>query len=190
MSSAYATTSNRSFRLKLLLIMGLFFAPAILAYLAYQFWTPERFTNYGELIPPRAMQDDARAVSAGQAFRWASLRGKWVLVQIGSGPCAEKCLRGLYVMRQVRKAQGKDGARIERLWLVPEGAEAVPRDYEGTMVAWNAAGLVKQFPGPAAGDHLYLIDPRGQLMMRFPADPDPAGMVKDLKRLLKYSWVG
>ena len=42
----------------------------------------------------------------------------------------------------------------------------------------------------AAADHIYLIDPLGNLMMRFPRDPEPGRMIKDLSRLLKASRIG
>jgi len=38
--------------------------------------------------------------------------------------------------------------------------------------------------------HLYLVDPMGEWMMRMPADPDPARVKRDLERLLRAasSW--
>ena len=39
-------------------------------------------------------------------------------------------------------------------------------------------------------DHIYLVDPLGNLMLRFPRDPDPSRMIKDLQRLLRYSRIG
>ena len=38
--------------------------------------------------------------------------------------------------------------------------------------------------------YIYLVDPLGNLMMRYPRDPDPAKLVKDLQRLLRYSRIG
>ncbi|MNT11768.1 hypothetical protein D3C72_1466670 [compost metagenome] len=45
-------------------------------------------------------------------------------------------------------------------------------------------------PGKRAEDTLFLVDPLGNLMMRFPQDPDPKKMSGDLKKLLKVSRIG
>jgi hypothetical protein len=81
--------------------------------------------------------------------------------------------------------------RVERLWVVTDSA--VPRKdlfpgIEGTYVAADQR-VVPQFPGNVV-EHIYLVDPLGNLMLRFPPDPDPARMIKDLERLLKYSRIG
>jgi hypothetical protein len=82
--------------------------------------------------------------------------------------------------------------RIERLWLVTDAAQ--PRAellaaIEGTSVA--RAGALADFPADkSATEHIYLVDPLGNLMMRFPRDPDPARVIKDLKQLLRASRFG
>ena len=167
-------------------LLGAFFAlPFALAWLAWWLdWAPGSTSNYGELIlPPRPL--------AGRPFE--ALHGKWVLVSFDAAACDAYCEKKLYFMRQVRRAQGKDEGRLERLWLVTDGAR--PRAgllaaIEGSRIE-PAAGLAAAFPaaGPI-GDHIYVIDPLGNLMMRFPRDPDPSRMLKDLQRLLKVSRIG
>jgi hypothetical protein len=94
----------------------------------------------------------------------------------------------------VRRAQGKDMGRVERLWIVTDAAS--PRAellaaIAGTHIAPQGAALAARFPAERSPlEHVYLVDPLGNLMMRFPADPDPARMLKDLQRLLKYSSFG
>jgi hypothetical protein len=96
-------------------------------------------------------------------------------------------------MRQARKALGKEMDRVERLWLVTDGAAPRPEllaAIDGTRVVRQApASLQASFPGNAP-DHIYVIDPLGNLMMSFPRDPDPSKLLKDLQRLLKYSRIG
>ena len=92
-------------------------------------------------------------------------------------------------MRQLRRAQGKDQARVERLWVITDAGTPRPEllaAIEGTHVSRIPPG---EFPGERS-DHIYLVDPLGNLMMRFPRDPDPSRMLKDLQRLLRYSRVG
>jgi cytochrome oxidase Cu insertion factor (SCO1/SenC/PrrC family) len=177
------------------LIVALAAAPAVASYLLYYFWPPARTVNYGDLIEPRPLPDPPLALADGTAFQLSRLRGKWVLVSLDSGRCDAHCDRKLLYMRQLRLTQGKEMERVERAWLIVD--DVVPRPdaivpYTGTWVVRGAgAGLLERFPAAsAATDHIYVIDPLGNLMMRFPRDPEPARMIKDLSRLLKASRIG
>ena len=164
---------------KLALVFAACAAPFVLGWLAYELrWISGTTSNYGELIAPR--------VVAGPLV---PLRGKWVLVTFDAAACDAACERKLYVVRQARRAQGKDMERIERLWVVTDAAKPRPEllaAIEGTHLASDAAAA-KAFPDTAG---IYLVDPIGNLMMRFPADADPSKVIKDLQRLLKYSRIG
>ena len=155
-------------------------APLVLGTAAYVFdWRSGATSNYGELLPPKPMSASALE----------PLRGKWVLVTFDSAACDAYCEKKLYIVRQVRRAQGKDMDRVERLWALTDGAKPRPEllaAIEGTRVADLASA---GFPGSAV-DHIYVIDPLGNLMMRYPRDPDPSKMIKDLQRLLKYARAG
>lgn len=169
-------------RARLALIFAVCAAPFLLAWLAYeQGWKPRRTANYGELLEPRRLEGPL-----------APLRGKWVLVTFDPAACPPACERKLYVVRQVRLALGKDAARIERLWLLSDARQPSARlvaAIEGAHIVPATTELRRAFPGEAAA-HIYLVDPLGNLMMRYPADADPSRMIKDLERLLKYSSIG
>lgn len=157
-------------------------APIVLGTAAYYFdWGTGSRSNYGELLPPKP-------VSAPALER---LRGKWVLVAFDAAACDAYCEKKLYFMRQVRRAQGKDMDRLERLWVLTDAgkprAELIAAT-EGMRIG-PSNELAQAFPGSVA-DHIYLVDPLGNLMLRFPRDPDPTRMIKDLQRLLKYSRTG
>ena len=169
-------------RAKVALIFAVCVAPPVLAWLAYEHgWAPRRAANYGELLEPRPLDGPL-----------AALRGKWVLVTFDEASCAPACERKLYVVRQARLALGKDAGRIERLWLVTGGGQPGARllgAIEGAHVAAASAELERAFSGEVRS-HVYLVDPLGNLMMRYPSDPDPARLIKDLERLMKYSSIG
>jgi len=175
-------------------ILALCAAPTVAAWLAYFAWQPQSRLNYGELIEARAISDPELRRLDGSPFRLSQLRGRWVLLQIDSGACAEGCGRKLLYMRQVRLAQGRDAERIERVWLLADGVPpdaALLRDHEGLRVARAPGPLLAEFPAARSPYyHIYLLDPLGNLMLRFPSDPDAQRMVKDLARLLKASRVG
>jgi cytochrome oxidase Cu insertion factor (SCO1/SenC/PrrC family) len=172
-------------RLKLLLIAAACALPFVAAWVVYLFdLAPGSPSNYGELLQPRQ--------SHGAAFE--ALRGKWVLVSFDAAACDAYCERKLYLMRQLRRAQGKNQSRIERLWVITDGAAPPPAlraALEDTRIGGPQDALAPTFPAPGnVRDHIYLVDPIGNVMMRFPRDPDPSKMLKDLSRLLKYSAFG
>ncbi|MBC7803575.1 MAG: hypothetical protein H7Y16_06835 [Candidatus Parcubacteria bacterium] len=173
-------------RLKLALLGVFFLLPFAASWTVWHFDLATGVAgNYGTLLPPRP----------AALPPLAALKGKWVLVQFDSGRCVGACERKHYFIRQVRRAQGKEMGRIARLWLVTDGVQ--PRAellaaIEGTAIVITPdAALAASFPPDAAvTDHIFLVDPLGNLMMRFPRDPDPSRVIKDLKHLLKVSSFG
>lgn len=177
------------------LIVALTAAPVAASYLLYFFWLPGHTVNYGELIEPQPLPDPKLALDGGSPFRLSQLRGKWLLVSVDSGRCDAHCSRKLLYLRQLRLTQGKNTERVERVWLISDDAAPdgeVILQYPGTwLVRAGGTALPGFFPAQGnAADHIYLIDPLGNLMMRFPRDPDPRLMIKDLARLLKASQIG
>ena len=182
-------------RLKLLGIGVIAVVPVLGSYLLYWFWAPDRFTNYGTLLEPRPAPKANFETVSGETFGFEQLRGRWVFVTVDSGECEATCEHKLWEMRQVRQAQGKDLSRIERVFLIDDArlpGEHIRGDYAGTFfVRAKDMGLLDSFPAQQSPrNHIYLIDPLGNLMLRFPEGADPKRMIKDLTRLLKYSRVG
>lgn len=177
------------------LIVALTTAPVAASYLIFYFWPPQHTVNYGVLIGPHPLPDPALALVDGTPFRLSQLKGKWALVSVDSGKCDAHCDEKLLYMRQLRLTQGKNADRVERVWLISD--DAPPRaesavQYPGTwFVRTRAPELLARFPAKeSVSDHIYLVDPLGNLMMRFPRNPDPRLMIKDLARLLKASQIG
>jgi predicted nucleic acid-binding Zn ribbon protein len=193
-NSADPAVRRRS-RTTLLLMFAVAVAPFVCAWLAYLFWVPSRHMNHGDLIEPRPLPAVPLTLRDGRPFRLDAHRGKWVLIHADSGGCGESCREQLYYMRQVRLALGANRERVERVWLLTDdrepAAEIAPL-YEGVyLVRAASSALVAALPADHdRRDHVYLIDPLGNLMLRFPKDPDPKGMLKDLQRLLKVSRIG
>jgi cytochrome oxidase Cu insertion factor (SCO1/SenC/PrrC family) len=180
--------------LSLWLLIALCAAPVAAAYVAFYLWQPSGHVNYGELLEPQPLPDIALKLDDGSPWRVSDLRGKWTFVMLDSGSCDENCRQKLLYMRQVRLTQGKELDRIVRAWLMTDDAEpgeAVRSEYQGTLLV-RAAGSTLTSLFPATGmpsDHIYVIDPYGNLMMRYPRNPDPRSMVKDIGRLLRHSKV-
>lgn len=167
----------RADRLKLLLLMGLFAAPGLAAWVVRDNWRPSATASHGELLepfaPPLAGAD--------------ALRGRWVLLTVIGRECDAACRHQLYLSRQARIAQGRERERVERALLQPSGA--VPIDELGLRrIVAPDAGLPSLPAG--GGTRTYVMDPLGRVMLRFPAEPDGKGMILDLGRLLKASAIG
>ena len=182
-------------RLKLIAIGLLAALPVVASYLLYWFWTPERHTNYGTLLELRPLPQIELRKLDGEMFEFSKLRGRWILLVIDGGRCGPRCQERLWQIRQVRQAQGKEMNRIERVWLIDDehtpNAEIV-QAYPGLwIVRGPVEAIVAQLPAEIAPpEHVYLIDPHGNPMLRFPRDPEPKQMIRDLARLLKYSRSG
>jgi cytochrome oxidase Cu insertion factor (SCO1/SenC/PrrC family) len=182
-------------RLKLVGIGILAAAPVVASYLLYWFWVPERYTNYGKLLEPGRIPAVALQTTDGTAFTFEALRGRWIMLTVDGGKCGPRCEEKLWQARQVRQAQGPEMDRIERVWLLADNQDPpaqIARDYRGTwMVRGRIQPVTSLLPAEhSVLDHIYLIDPRGYLVMRFPAHAEPKRIIQDLARLLKYSRVG
>jgi hypothetical protein len=191
MSSEEIKKSNRR---KFLLLLALMCAPVMISYVLYFSEYRPNSTHYGDLLPVTKVSGKGTNLLDNTILRMKDLHGKWVLVTVDSGRCDEQCQEKLYFMRQVRMAQGKEKHRIERLWLINDGitpdAELV-KEYEGTFIV-NAKdteilGFIEN--AETQTKHIYLIDPIGNLMMRFPEKVDGTKMGRDLKRLLHVSQI-
>ena len=191
---------QRKGRWKLFAVIAICASPLIASYLTYYVIKPEGRTNYGALIDPRAFPIPAALGTAtleGKPAGLDAFKGKWIMLQVADAECAEPCRKRLHDMRQLRLAQGKDMDRIERVWLITDDKPletVLMREYDGTHMLRVRQDVLKSWlpvdEGTSATDHIYLIDPLGNLMMRFPKDADPNKMKKDISKLLKASRIG
>lgn len=200
-AGASAAQRTRMGRLKMLLIWAVCAAPVVASYLSYYVIKPQGRTNHGTLITPPKPMSAEKGLSftnlQGQTVAPQALQGQWLLVSVAGGACDAACERQLYLQRQLREALGRDKDRVDRVWLIPDQAEVRPALLPALAQAWTLrvdASRLSQWlqpdVGQTLGSHLYLVDPKGDWMMRFPADADPARVKKDLTRLLKAneSW--
>jgi len=175
----------------ILLIGIIAIAPTLAAYTIYYFFPRPAQANYGTLLTTVHAPAIEGAALDGTPFRLADLRGRWVLVAGGASGCDTACERILYATRQARTMQGKDQDRVVRVWLAA-GDDVLPFERmlrePGLVVARVSATALATLPGR---DHaIWLIDPRGNLVLAYPTDPDIKGLANDLGRLLKASSIG
>jgi len=186
-------------RVTMLLILLACAAPVIASYFAYYVIRPEGRTNYSTLIEPaRALPALALSTLDGRPVASPSLRGQWLLVVVAGGACDASCESKLFVQRQLREMLGRERDRIDKVWLITDAASpsaamqatANPTGAPLTMLRVDRAALaawLEPAPGRALEDHLYVVDPMGNWMMRAPAAAEPSRLKSDLSRLLRAS---
>jgi cytochrome oxidase Cu insertion factor (SCO1/SenC/PrrC family) len=192
---------TRAGRWKLFMVLAVCASPMIFSYFTYYVVKPEGRTNYGTILDPREFPmpvlDGVNQL--GETQELSALKGKWLLVQADLGSCLEACQKKLFEQRQLRTMQGKAMDRIERVWLVLDQTPIDPKilpGIDGTKILRvNPESLKKWLPvdkelNTQVTEHMYLIDPLGNLMMRFPKNADPSKVKKDLSKLLKASAIG
>lgn len=189
----------RAGRWKMLSVLLICAAPVIASYFTYYVIRPEGRRNFGELIQPqRAMPPGAALTTLeGASVPLEQLKGQWLLVSVAPAACGETCRSNLYLQRQLRESLGREKERVDWVWLVSDKAD-IPADIapglqQATVLRADGAVLnawIRPAEGQAMSDHLYVIDPMGHWMMRFPAGMDrkSASQAKrDLDRLMRAS---
>jgi len=181
-------------------------APVVASYFTYFVLRPQARTNYSELIvPTRPLPASLPLVDLAEAHVVpAALRGQWLVVVVAGGACDAQCERHLWLQRQMHESLGAEKDRVDKLWLIDDGiaprretlaAIAATADARGvfaptTVLRTDRTALgqwLAPAPGQALEDHLYLVDPRGDWMMRVPVDADAARLKRDIDKLLRAS---
>lgn len=187
---------TKSGRWKLLLLLLVTLAPVIASYFTYYVIRPLGDNFYGQLISPQVELPDLETKdSQGKAVNLRSLQGQWLLITVADAACDAACENKLYLSRQIHIGLGAEQDRVERIWL-SLGDQAVPerlsKTLEGATVLraqrTDIAAWLQPEPPHQLADHIYLVDPQGFWMMRFPPDPDlkaAASIKKTLNRLMR-----
>jgi hypothetical protein len=187
----------RSGRLKMLLILLVCAAPLLSSLLVYKVWRADGpGVAYSALIQPSVELPDLTARDLdGRDVALRTLKGQWLLLVVAPAACDTACEQRLFMQRQLREMMGRERERVDKVWLVTDAAPVRPelRQALGGTAPVLALRVpraqLEQWLRPAPGqqleDHLYIVDPMGEWMMRPPASPDPSKLKRDLERLLR-----
>ena len=201
-----ATRTARG-RLQMLLVLLVCAVPVVASYLAYFVWRPIARTNYGELMAPTRPLPASLPLRGldGQPVAPASLQGQWLLIVVAGGACDARCERMLWLQRQLVETLGREKMRVDKVWLVDDGAvpaartlQAIGADTRNPVQGLASPAVLRveraaleRWLEPASGqaleDHVYIVDPQGEWMMRTPPRPDPARLKRDVDKLLRAS---
>lgn len=195
-------------RKQLILVIGFFVAPIIIAIIMYNLVPeggPGNTKNHGDLVvPARPLTDVSLQTEDGKDYKFSDMNKTWIMVYIGNSGCDKNCADVLYKMRQSRLAQRGEHLRIKRLYISTAGKAAasltkVLKEHPGLEIVHGDPSAInsvlKQFEikGKAltkTAQRLYFVDPFGNLMMSYERDFDAKGLIKDMTLLLKVSRIG
>ncbi len=187
-------------RIRLIGVAAVFIVPGLVAvalYFSRPHWIPEP-QSHGELIDPakpltafEVQRDD------GKAFDLSQLRGHWTLLHTVGAECDADCRRRLTASRQIHDALAQDRVRVRRLALASRGPETrgiarVLAQHPRLTVLSDGPGgpLWRQLPGPQRDTTIYLIDPHGNVMLRFSREVSPDAILEDVEHALDISRIG
>ncbi len=194
-AGGFDAAKTRAGRWKMIALLLVSASPVIASYFTYYVIRPEGRRNYGELINPQRPLPALAAVDAqGRGVPLTSLKDQWLLISVADSACDEPCQKHLYLQRQLRETLGKEKDRLDWVWLRTDAqplTEPLKAATAAATVLQVDAQALAGWLQPAAGqrlqDHLYVVDPIGNWMMRFPANADPKQIKRDLDRLLRAS---
>lgn len=200
--SAHPTTAShpKGGHRMLALIVALFLLPFVVASGLFAIgWRPSGH-SHGELTSDAALPaplplDGLQAV--GDSPLPDALAGRWTLVLLSEGACDALCETRLATLRRVQVATYKNMPRVRRLWVAPAGeaqaaASRLLAQWPDLVAASpRSPAWMAQLPAPGEPPHrVLLLDPSGRPVLHYPEPFDPRGVLHDLQRLLKYSWIG
>lgn len=194
-----ANTPTQSSGRKLLLILAVIFVlPFTIAATLHLLNVHPSSNSYGELIkPPHALRFPVLHEVSGKVFTPQQWLKKWSIVTIDVTGCAERCQAQVHLLKQVNTALDKDAHRLQRVLVLPsafkaDAFSALQKQYPDLVILAGDDVETVKFSGEfnAPSGSAYLVDPLGNLMMHYPQNMNPKGMLSDLKRLLKNSWAG
>ncbi len=182
------------------LLLASFIVPGILAYLYFFFGDQPDTSNNGELIVPIVDIETLKLTDkSGALLSREALTPKWRLYYFVNASCNETCKLNLYNMRQINIALGKNHDRVEHVIAhlnLPDNdfVKLIESEHPAAIKVFsqpeNISSLLKLEGSTSETQSIYLMDPLGNVMMRFNKDLSPKLILKDIKKLLKISRVG
>ncbi|HHJ35408.1 MAG TPA: hypothetical protein ENJ87_06555 [Gammaproteobacteria bacterium] len=180
-----------------------FIAPVVLAYIVFFFVDVKSFVNHGEILNPIIhISDFGLRDDDGQPIPEAELTYKWRLISFLKKDCDEQCTTRLFDTRQIHASLGKDRHRVSRMFVHLEPADQaltrlIAEKHEKVIHVNGSAEHILEALGKNIHDDIgithnevYIMDPMGNVMMRFTQDQPDKDFLYDLKKLLKASQIG
>lgn len=180
-------------RRTLLLISLLFAVPIVFAMYMYFSNTavPVSSTENGQFITPPILLPDSELTSTEPV---RNFRKVWSLIVLADKQCAAACISSLGKIRQVRLSLGPKMTRMQTIYLPAEPTAISPdlkTEHPGLIVVEpQRSEKIREIVGPVEKGEIFLADPLGNLMMRYPQDAEMGDIREDIAHLFKLSGIG
>lgn len=185
------STRNRN-RVLLIAIFAMFFGSMLVAgVLRFSGWRPAGTRNHGEMLdPPGDLRGVVPRRLDGSAYAWAPAARTWRIALAPSAACTTECEKLAHDLDTVWQLTGRDADRVDVLWICPATActpVAGAPPPATLQLLQDDARLRAALPrvDDPRGVPVYVVDPNGFVILRYPPGFDPAGLRADLARLLK-----
>jgi hypothetical protein len=188
-ASAAATRSQFKGRLIILAIVAIGVLPLLAALYFRYVSPPEVKATAGQPLEPVRLPFELLLRADGAKLEHSEVSGKWLVIVTAPGGCDERCQHALYLTRQARTAQGRNMARIDRLWLITDAAAPAAdllAAHPDLVLIRTTDGGVLQLLGGGERRYINLVDRRGLLVFRYPDDPEPKAFIRELGKLIKF----
>lgn len=182
------------------IMLASFLLPAIIAYGYFFFGDRPSVASNGELIDPvHDIESFGLSDETGSVLDREALTPKWRMYYFVDSTCNENCQKNLFNMRQINVALGKNKNRVEHVvvHMNKPGDELIKlleTDFTKTIrvhakkdTTTLDQNLIQEV---SSGQYIYLMDPLGNVMMRFSEQLNPKMILKDINKLLKISRIG
>jgi cytochrome oxidase Cu insertion factor (SCO1/SenC/PrrC family) len=184
---------------QLWLLIAIFALPPVAAYVVYfAGWMPDMTTNKGVLIQPVEPFPELslQTLEGGELDRTV-LDRQWVMLTFTDAACDEPCQTRVHDLRQIWKALAEGRKHVERMLVVGRQQEDdfadFLKDYEGMHVAVASGESYSKLlmslskSGEAEPGAVFLVDPMGNLMMRYLPQQPAKDILADMDHLLSVS---
>lgn len=179
---------SRRGRWQLLGLLAIVIGPILLATAMYEwrFWVPQERNYHGELL------GDGRTVT--DLGVEGPVAAKWLLLVTAPQACDSDCRQLVYLARQIQIGLNRDVTRASHALAVSQPLDA---EYDAILER-EYPQLGRHMLDPAAqrglsGDDapaLWIVDPLGNLVLRYNGEVNGREVLEDLRLLLKLSQIG
>ncbi len=196
---------NKKNKIIIIVIVLVFIAPSILSWYIFNhtdYLESRGTSNYGQIITPSIQLENLSLIDPLDTQRMDTLYGKWSMIYVAE-LCDDICMQNVYRMRQIHIGMGKHSLRVQKvLFLIDQDLDELSSllaNYKGQQViSTNTIDIdillekfrIKNIKDPSRSQRIYISDPLGNLMMSYPPNINPKGILKDLKKLLRTSRIG
>ena len=183
-------------RIKFLVIILIFMIPFIISYFLMDDYSAEKewsTTNYGSFVDPIITINNINIEnSLGEKLNSNVFNGRWTLIYHLKNNCLDDCLKNIYLLRQIHTALGKDMNRLQRVLISNSESEIdISKSYPGLTIIKNKpdklSGLLNNISSKTS---ILLVDPLGNVILRYDNKFEGKKLLKEIKKLFKLSRIG